>query len=251
MLRWARRGQTLVPAALAMSLVLLSTSVYVYSNSRFEPSPNYSYMSDYALSAAKGSFHVVTASLVNVSRGGASSNLGTNLDRWESFVGDDYRFGRVDMEATLEATSPYSDGVYLNWGTSGVGVSSACADFVLNLSGRGAEIDWGYSVNMTTSVEASGTYTNLGGDRKDVAVTLGLYNEGSPALGGSTTLEYLKSGQWENASQATGYSRTDYGNGTYRFIFNDDIPGTPVYVRVKIYDRRGVFVQAEATLAEV
>jgi len=250
MVRWARRGQMLIIAALTISLAILTTNVYVYRNTRYEPSTGYSYLSDYALGVELGSIHVVTASLANVSHGGALSSLEDNLDRWEMFVGDDHRFGRLDLDATVEAAAPYSDGIYLNWSTPGVGVSSASVDFILTLSGRGAEIDWEFSVNRTTRVDTSGTYTILLGDNKDVTVTMDLYNEGSPALGGSTTLEYLKSGQWENASQATGYSRTDYGNGTYRFTFNDDIPGTPVYVRVKIFDRRGVFVQAEATLTE-
>lgn len=245
-----RRGQVLVIAALVIALTLLTAQAYVYDLSRTRVDSGYEYLSDYIRAIDQGSRHTITASLVNISRGGANSNLGANLGRWEDFVSEEHRFGRCDLNSTPASEAPYTEGVWLDWGVDGDGISSAFSDFALNLNGRGAEIDWSYSVNVTTRVLISGSYTGLGGDSKEVAVIVDLFNEGAPSLTGSTILEYLKSGNWTEASVLGSYSEMDYGNGTYQHVFTDDIPGTSIQVRVRVYDRRGVYVEAEATLAE-
>ncbi len=241
-----RRGQILVIAAFGMAIVLLSTQAYIYKVSRGHVYSGYDSLGDYVLSVKLGSEHAVTASLINVSNGGAAAHLGDNLDRWEAFVADDYRFGRCDLNSTLASQPPYSQGIWLDWGTDGVGVSGAFSDFTLNLIGRGVEVDLSYEVNVTTSVLVSGSYSDLGGDSKAVTVIVKLYNEGSPTLENSTTLAYLKSGSWEDPTVLGDYSALDYGNGTYLYTFTDTIPGSQVPVRVQAYDLRGVFVQARA-----
>jgi hypothetical protein len=223
--------------------------VYIYRNSRIDVSPAYGTLIDYAQHIRLGSIHAVTASLVNISNGGASSNLGDNLDRWEAFTRGDYRFGICDLNATLGSQVPYSDGIWLDWGTSGVGVSSAYVDFTLNIGGRGAEIDWAFPVNRTTEMRVSGSYTVIVGDQKAVTVTMSMLNEGSPALAQSSTLEYLDTGLWNDASLEGDYTATDYGNGTYRFTFSANIPGAQVDVRMQAFDMRGVFVEAQETLS--
>ncbi len=246
----SRSGQVLIVAAFAISIILLSTNVYIYRNSRIDTSSAYSTLIDYAQHIRLGSIHAVTASLVNVSNGGASSNLGGNMVRWESFTRGDYRFGVCDLNASLGSQAPYSDGVWLDWGTSGVGVSSAYVDFTLNISGRGAEIDWAFSENRTTEMRVSGSYTVIVGDQKDVTVTMSMLNEGSPALAQSSTLEYLDAGLWNDASLEGDYTAMDYGNGTYRFTFSANSPGAQVDIRMQAIDVRGVFVQAQESLSE-
>jgi len=246
----SRRGQVLIVAAFAISILLLSTNVYIYRNSRIDASPAYGTLIDYAQHIRLGSIHAVTASLVNVSNGGPSSNLGDNLDRWEAFTRGDYRFGICDLNATLGSQVPYSDGIWLDWGTSGVGVSSAYVDFTLGIGGRGAEVDWAFSVNKTTEIRTLGSYTVVSGNQKNVTVTLDVLNEDSPALAQSTTLEYLKSGQPMDASQEGDYAIMDYGNGTYRFTFSALVPGNKITIHMRINDMRGVFVEAQETLSE-
>ena len=246
----SRRGQVLIVAAFAISILLLSANVYIYRNSRIDASPAYGTLIDYAQHIRLGSIHAVTASLVNVSNGGASSNLGDNIDRWEAFTRGDYRFGICDLNATLGSQVPYSDGIWLDWGVSGVGVSSAYIDFTLNISGRGAEVDWAFPVNRTTEMRVSGSYAVIIGDQKDVAVTMSMLNEGSPALAQSYILEYLDAGLWNDASLEGDYTAMDYGNGTYRFTFSANIPGAQVDIRMQVIDVRGVFVQAQEALSE-
>ena len=250
MVSCSRRGQVLIVAAFAISILLLSANVYIYRNSRIDASPAYSTLIDYAQHIRLGSIHAVTASLVNVSNGGASSILGENLDRWEAFTRGDYRFGVCDLNASLGSQAPYSDGVWLDWGVSGVGVSSAYVDFTLDISGRGAEVDWSFPVNRTTEMRVSGSYAVIVGDQKDVTVTLSMLNEGSPALAQSTSLEYWDIGLWNDASLEGDYAAMDYGNGTIRFTFSAEIPGAQVDIRMQVIDLRGVFVQAQETLSE-
>lgn len=246
----SRRGQILVVAAFSISILLLSANVYIYRNSRIDVSPRYSTLTDYAQQIRLGSIHAVTASLVNVSDGGASSNLGDNMVRWESFTRGDYRFGICDLNATLGFQVPYSDGIWLDWGISGVGVSSAYVDFTLDIGGRGAEIDWAFPVNKTTEIRTLGSYTVISGNLKNVTVTLYVLNEDSPALAQSTMLEYLRTELWNDASQEGDYAIMDYGNGTYRFTFSADVPGEQIDIRMRINDVRGVFVEAQETLVE-
>jgi len=246
----SRRGQVLILAAFAISILLLSTNVYIYRNSRVDASPAYGTLIDYAQHIRLGSIHAVTASLVNVSNGGATSNLGENLDRWEAFTRSDYRFGICDLNATLGSQAPYSDGVWLDWGTPGVGISSAYAEFTLAIGGRGAEIDWAFPVNLTTEIRVLGSYTVVSGDQKNVTATLYVLNEGSPALAQSTTLEYMRSGLWNDASLEGDYTMMDYGNGTYGFTFSAVVPGNQIDIRIQVNDLRGVFVQAQETLVE-
>ena len=250
MVAGSRRGQVLIVAAFAISILLLSANVYIYRNSRIDSSPAYSTLIDYAQHIRSGSIHIVTASLVNVSNGGASSNLGDNLDRWEAFTLGDYRFGICALNASLGSLVPYSEGVWLDWGASGVGVSSAYVDFTLDISGRGAEVNWAFPLNRTTEMRVSGSYAVIVGDQKDISVTLSMLNEGSPALAQSTILEYLDIGLWNDVSLEGDYTAMDYGNGTYRFTFSADIPGAQVDVRIQAIDVRGIFVQAQEALSE-
>lgn len=244
------RGQVLIIAVFGIAIVLLSTQAYIFTVKKSEISSGYSYLSDYVLGIKLGSGHVVASSLINVSRGGAASNFANNLEKWESFVAGDYRFGRCDLNGTLSSQTSYSQGIWLDWGTDGVGMSSAYSAFVLNLSGKGVEAESNFEVNVTTSVFLSGNYAALGGDSKAVTVYVNLLNEGAPALHNSTTLTYLSSGIWSDPSVLGDYSAFDFGNGTYRYTFTDVIPGNQVPVRALIYDKRGIFVQAEVPLAE-
>lgn len=242
----------LVLAAFTISLIILSTQVYVYQLSRREAYAGWSTLSDHVLNIEQGSRHVVVASLINVSQGGAASPLRSNLDQWEAFAGSDYQFGACNLNATVTSQATYSDGVWLEWGTEGRGVSSASADFALNISGRGVEVDWSYAVNITTAVLVSGNYVEVGsmGLSKQVTIVINLLNEEEPALAGAISLDYFNGSWWKNPADLSSYSWRDFGNGTCLCSFTDIIVQTPVQVLVQAYDRRGILVQAEASLGE-
>jgi hypothetical protein len=249
-LRGRGRGQVLIVAALGIALVIISTQAYVLKLSRTRVLSDYGCYSDHVLGIEQGTGHVVVASLVNVSRGGASSVLSDNLDRWEAFVSGDHAFGRCDLNATPASQSPYSGGIRLDWGTEGEGVSSACAELTLNVSGRGLEVDHMFTVNSTTLLSVEGSFTDLGGDTKALTVSVELQVDGGWALAGSVSLEYMKSSAWTDPTGLGSYQEQDYGNGTYLYTFTDDVPGSQVQVRAQVYDLRGVYVRAENSLGE-
>ena len=231
-----------------MSMLLISTQVYVYKNSRHKPSTKHGTLVDYILHLEKSSKHVVTASLINISQGGDTSTLSDNLERWKAFVGADYRFGIVYLNYTLSNQPPYSDGIRLDWGTTGTGISSASVNVSLSLSGRGANVEDDFIVNVTSTVLLSGWWETISGNNKRVTVIVNLLNEGSPALAGSIGLEYW-GGTWMDPSVLDRYSELDYGNGTYRYYFEDDISGD-VDVRVALNDRRNIYIQTETSLPQ-
>jgi len=121
----------------------------------------------------------------------------------------------------------------------------------LNVSGRGVEVDWGFSANTTTTVEVSGSYVQAGSE-KQLTVDVGVLNEGEPALAGTVSVFYRLDGTpWQRASGLSDYYSQDLGDGTYRHWFTVAAgAGEDVYVRAQVYDRRSIFVQAEAATAE-
>ncbi|MGD2200637.1 MAG: hypothetical protein PVJ38_03260 [Candidatus Bathyarchaeota archaeon] len=242
-----RKGVNLILAAFIISMVILSTQVYVYRLSKRGSYSNCDYLSDYILGIKQNSEHAVTASLINISKGGDNVVLGSNLDRWRSFVAGDYQFGRCDLNYTLQDEGSYTDGVRIDWGVNGLGVSSAYADFTMNLSGRGVEADLIFSVNVTAYLDVSG-YWEADSSDKWIYVDIVLRDEGGYALGSRFLVEYERQKTWYNASDAPDYSWYDYGNGTYRCIFHPFLPGSEVQVRVSVHDRRDIYVQAQQSL---
>jgi hypothetical protein len=244
------RGQVLVVAALGIALVIISTQAYVLELSRTMVSSDYDCYSDYVLGIEQGAGHVVCASLANVSLGGASSVLMFNLDRWEAFVSGDHTFGWCDLNAMPASQSPYLEGIWLDWGTEGEGVSSACVEFTLNVSSRGLEVDQQFTVNTTTLLSVGGSFVDLGGDTKTITVSVELQVDDGKTLAGSIILEYMKVAAWMDPTGLSTYQGEDCGNGTYIYTFTDDIPNSQVQVRVQVNDVRGVYVRAENSLSE-
>jgi len=242
-----RRGVNLIVSALLISILIFSIQLYTFRLSGDEPSSPYSILSDYLLHLKQGSRHAVTASLVNISQGGSTTVLSENMERWGDFVKADYRFGLINMTHTLHNQTPYSDGVWLDWGVNGTGVSSVVVDFDLDLSGRGVESDLSFPVNVTTSLGVSGDWLPSGLGYKWVIVDIALRDDEGYSLGSDFLVEYENS-VWLDASSAPAYIWNDYGNGTYRCEFNITHPGGLVRVRTQVYDRREIFVQAEIRL---
>ncbi len=122
-------GQILVIAVLVVSLVLLSTQLYIYEVGRSLEKTGSIGVNDFVLAAKLGSKHAVIGSLANISVGGDGSILFSNLERWGAFLGGLYQFGKPVLNFTLENALPYANGTRLSWGTDGLGISSAYADF--------------------------------------------------------------------------------------------------------------------------
>jgi PKD repeat protein len=240
-------GQILVITVLVVSLVLLSTQLYIYEVGRSLEKTESTSNNDFIFAVKLGSRHAIIGSLANISTGGNNTILFMNLERWTNFVDSLYQHGKPILNFTLEKTLPYTNGTYLSWGNEGFGISSASADFNFSLKDTQIAVKLPYAINITTSLEVEGFYQTLQGNYKQVNVTCNLFNEESLALAKNLTLLYENGSSWLQADEQSYYIFTDYGNGTYFISFLAAIPQENVNVSVKAYDLRGIYVQANAT----
>ena len=244
-------GQILVLAILVVSLILLSTQLYIHEVGRSLEGHQSIRVNDFVLAVKLGSKHMVIGSLANISMGGDYSTIFVNLEGWASFIEGLYQFGKPVLNFTLRNTLPYTNGTRLSWGTDGYGVSSAYVAFNFSLSDRQVNVQLPYAVNVTTSLVLEAVYRTLQGSLKQVNVTCNVLNEGNPALAENVTVLYEDSGSWLRADEQSGYTFTDYGNGTYLISFEVDILEENVNVSAQVYDLRGIYVQANVTCTNV
>jgi len=244
-------GQVLLVGVLVIALLLLSTELYVYDLGKAIDEGNQNSLSDFILAVEAGSKHVVVGSLANISQGGTDQTLGNNLERWSSFVGSQYQFGKCILNFTLREISPYSSGVWIFWGTNGFGVSGAYANFTFKLFDRGLDVNLTYTLNITTILLIQGEYKQMAGNTKQVNVTCNLLNEGETALAENITLYYRNLDEWLIPGPQNDYTAIDYGNGTCFMSFVADISSTEVEVSVHASDQREINVQANVTCIEV
>jgi len=247
-------GQTLVITALVISLLILSIFYGVFEASRRSEIDNLPALNDYIFVTKLGLKKTVISSLANFSRGGTNEILSTNLNKYVSIVGNQAYFGKVSILFTLLDISPYQSGLHLSWDSDGTGLSSAYANYSLALIKTEANLQLKHETNITTKLEIDGTYNQLQGTDRNVTVNCKIINEGEPSLAKNITISYELDGdpsnqEWINASLS---SNIDYGNGTYRlsFIAETESINDSMLISAQVYDKRGIFVIANATCSE-
>lgn len=244
-------GQILVVTTLVVSLVLLSTQLYIIDVCSPFLETKSSHVNSFVLAIRLGSRHAVIGSLANVTNGGSYSFLTANLAKWENFTSNMYQLGKPILNFSPKNTTPYTNGVYLSWGVTGFAVSSAYVDFNFSLSDQEADVQTQYAINVTTSITQEAMFRSLQGDNKQVNVTCNVFNEGSPALAENVTICYDYMGIWYRADTLDVYNFFDYGNGTYSISFEANIPGSSVNVQAFVDDLRGIFVRTVTTCTEL
>jgi len=234
-----------------MASLLLSAQLYILDVGKITGEMESNSLNDFVLALKLGSRHVIVGSLANISNGGQSSNLASNLQRWSSLVSKQYQFGKSVLNYTLNEVAPYSSGIWIYWGTNGTGISSAYANFTYKLSDRAVNIDQSYFVNITTTVFITSSYQTISGDTKQVNVTINVLNDAEPALAKQITIYYKLSDSWLIPNATNNYTIADYGNGTYIASFVANIPSQSVEVSAHVIDQREIYVQANATSIQV
>ncbi len=241
-LRSNRSGQVLIIAALAVALLISSTIVYTYQTSRVTNVSQPFAVQDFVRNVKLGSRNLVIGCLVDIT-GGGTTILNTNLDRWIDFVKSQYYLGECVLDFELCDDEPYSYGLWQSWNEDGCGVSSAKADFTLNLSDSEIEVVVTFPVNVTSSVLSYGAHYSNPAFWQDINMTINLYNEGEPALAEDLEVYYQHTSGWRNAEQLSSYSLADYGNGTYRVFFTVSRFWTH-QLSIRTYDQRNIYVQS-------
>jgi len=242
-LRSNRSGQVLIIAALAVALLISSTIVYTYQTSRVTSISQPFAVQDFVRNIKLSARNLMIGCLVNLTGGGDTETLETNLNRWSSFVKSHYYLGKCVLNFELCNNEPYSNGLWQSWNEDGFGVSSIKADFTLNLTDSQSEVIVAFPVNITSSVVSSGIYYSNPAFWQDVNMTINLYNEGESALAEDLAVYYQHTSGWRNAEQLSGYSLIDYGNGTYRVFFTVSRFWTH-QLSIRIFDQRNIYVQS-------
>lgn len=247
-------GQTLIITALVIALLILSVVYGVFEAGRRSEMRSSTTLNSHVLATKLGLRNTVTGALVNVSNGGDSEILSTNLDKYASMLGDQSYFGKCTVLFTALDDSPYQSGMWISWGSDGTGVSSAYTNFTLIFTRTEASLQLEHTINVTTRIDIEGVYSKLDGAFKKVNVTCRILNEGEPALANNISLYYeydgeLSTQEWITADSPT---ITDYGNSTYTisFIAETQTIDDPLLVSAQIHDLRDIFVVANATFTE-
>ena len=243
-------GQLLIVAALAIAILISSTTIYVYEVSKETNNGDFSSTSDFILATKQSTRNAVISSLANVSNGRDTTVLITNLEEFSRILRSLRQFGICQLDSAVFNDSLYDSGIWLSWGTSGIGVSSAYANFTFKVYGSAESIAINYDVNITTAVTINGYFNRLIGDEKLVNLTCEVYNEGEPALAKNITISYEILGSWMPVNSSNNLSLMDYGNSTYTASFTVDVPSDSLQVSVRVYDLRDIFVQANTTCYE-
>jgi len=243
-------GQILLIAAFIMASLLVSAQIYIVDIGKIAFDTDSDSLRDFILSIELGSRHVIAGSLANITNGGGTSVLAINLQRWSSVLSRQYFFGKNVLNYTIKETSPYASGIWIDWGTNGIGISSAYSSFTYKLSDRETEVDQAYFENITTTLAVESSYHTQGGNTK-VNVTVNLLNEDKPALANQILIYYRAAGNWQIAEAASNYEIADYGNGTYTASFDANILSPTIEVSGHVIDQRQILVQANVTSVQI
>jgi len=183
-------GQLLIVAALSIAVLISSTTIYVYEVSRETNSIKNNSISDFVLAVKQSTRNAMISSLVNASNGGERTVLTDNLNSFSQALRSLYQFGTCQLNFTVLNDVGYDSGMRFSWNDSGLGISSAYADFTLKIYGVTSNTVVNYAVNVTTTLTVNGSYTIVENEEKLVNLTCKIYNEGEPALAKNMTVFY-------------------------------------------------------------
>jgi len=238
-------GQLLIVAALAIAILISSTTTYVHELSEENLDTHPTVINDFVFSIKQTTKDAMISSLANVSNGGSRGMLPENLDFLSRVLRSTHQSGITDLKFTAFNTSGYIGGTRFLWNATDTGMSTAFANFTLQVYGD-TSIDMKYAINVTTTITVTASYTTLAGGEKSVNLVFSVTNEEEPASAKNITLFYSDAGNWTQVTFSDNSFITDYGNGTYAAFFNVMV-SDPVLISVHILDFRGIFVGAETT----
>ncbi|MBC7131081.1 hypothetical protein H5T51_07695 [Candidatus Bathyarchaeota archaeon] len=242
-------GQLMIVTALAIAVLIVSTTVYVYENTRVMEPLEDPLIGLFIESVKQSSKNAVISALANVSNGGTSSIFTENIEQLAQAYLNLKSREMYHLQYTLREDAKYSSGFWIFWGNSGFGVSSAYANFTLKVYGLASKINIAYAINVTTAIMLEGYYSLIE-TGKNVTLTCRVFNEDAAGLAQQIFIYYRNTtGTWEPVN-AGSLSQKDYGNGTYVFSFIAPSDLEPVDASAHVLDTRGIYVRANVTCHE-
>jgi hypothetical protein len=240
-------GQLLVVAALVIALLISSTTIYVYELGKETEVTGTQKLADFVFSIKHAARNTMIASLANVSNGGDSAILITNLNELAEVLRAVNQFAVCNLTVTPLNDSAYDSGIWLSWNTFSSGVTSAYSDFTLKAYTTETNVESNYAINVTTEIIVNGFYTQLNGTEKLVNLTIVVHDETGPALAKNMSIQYEDAGEWITVDSSNSLSITDYGNCTYSASFILNTASETIPVSAHVFDLRNIYVRANTT----
>ena len=236
-------GQLLIVAALAIALLISSTTVYVYEVSKEPVTDESKQLSLYLPGLKQSTRKTAISSLANISKGGETAVFETNLaELSDNMLSLD--FGICNLAYTSLNESSYDSGILLSWNKTDTNISGAYANFTLNIYSINSKISTQYSVNITTTLFLTSIAVNTD-TVKHVNLTCNVSNEDKSASAESFVVYCEESGIWTKI-EGSAVLQTDYGNGTYSLDFTVPLESTQLLLQMN--DLRGIQVQAKCDI---
>jgi hypothetical protein len=236
------KGQVIIVTGLLVSLILLSTALYVIEVEKAVPTVYANQDSDFSAYKQSARSTLISA-LANATDGGSQNMLSADLDQLKTAILSISYQDMLTMDCKTLNSNGYQNGFRISWGANGQGVSSAYATIAYASSSPSASSHLEYAVNVTSAVSLSGNYQQIDENTKQVNLSVNVLNEGKSALAQNFTFSY----QTETGSLVvTSPSVTNFGNGTYKVSFNAQTANLndPLVVSMLCQDQRSIFVGA-------
>jgi hypothetical protein len=241
-----KSGQLLIVAALAIAIIISSTTTFVYELTNYTTRADEGPSIDFVLAIKQSTRNAITSSLANISNGGSDTALSTNLHSLSTTIRKTQQFGLCDLAFNPKTNSNYNAGVRLSW-QNGSGISSLCANFTVTVYSDTGKVIAPYSLNVTSSITVNGSYFVLQGNQKRVNLTIKLLNEDNPATASDITAYYDILGNWTQINSLNHPLLTDYGVGVYKLEFTVDTTSPSIHVATCVHDSRDIFMRANQT----
>jgi hypothetical protein len=240
-----KSGQVIIVTALVISVLFLSTAIYVIEVGKEVPTVESS-QSNVFSGYKQPITNTMISALANATGGGNPNILGTDIAELKTVILANSYQAMLTMDYFTLNSNGYENGVLISWGSNGQGVSSACASFVFSSFSLSANSNIEYKLNVTTAVNSSGNSRQINETTKQVNLTFNVLNEGKAALARNFTFSYRNGTDWIRIDLPT---VTSLGDGTYKSTFNAEQsqPSDLMVVSLLCQDQRGIFVGTTLT----
>jgi hypothetical protein len=194
--------------------------------------------------------NTAVSALANFSSGGDSGVLNSDLAQLRNVILAHSYESQLSFTYGLLGSGGYNDGMRVWWGALGEGVSSAYVTVTCGSSSSRGGSQATYVVNVTDSIQVTGSYLQSNDTQKFVNLTVHLYNEAGGALADSFSITYLNASSWITPESP---AINNSGDGTCTIAFNADTGqiGEALDVSVVCLDTRGISVGATVTCSRV
>jgi hypothetical protein len=238
-------GQVIIVTALLVSLIFLSTALYVIEVEKKVPSVDANQDCDFSTYKQSARSTLISA-LANATRGGPQNILSTDLAELKTVILSNSYQNMLTVDCATLNSSGYQNGVRISWGDKGQGISSAYATFAYSSLSPSASSKLEYEINVTSAVSLSGNYQQIDQNTKQVHLYVNVLNEGKSALAQNFTFSYQNS---TDLVMVDSPNVTSFGDGAYTISFNAQTPqqNEPLVVSLLCQDQRSIFVGTNVT----